>query len=130
MESPDLNPLSVAVAIAGALLGPKLAPYVGAYGLILFGWLGGVLVGLYRKEPGTRVHVAAFLAVSFVLTVGATVPLAEMASDYVPKATVATLLFPVAFLIPAVGLDWLKVGRWVAERIAAFVSRKTEGGAQ
>jgi hypothetical protein len=129
MDSPNLNPLAVAVAIAGALLGPRWAPYVGAYGLILFGWLGGVLVGLYRKDAGTRVHVAAFLAVSLVVTIGATVPLAEIASDYVPKATLQTLLFPVAFLIPAIGMDWLRIGRWVVAKLGDVITRKAEGGA-
>lgn len=128
MESPNLSPLSLAVAVATALLGSKWAPYAGAYGLIVFCWVAGVLIGLYRMPPGSNVHAAAFVVVSFVVTAGTTVPLAEIASDFLPGATVQTLLVPLAIVIPAVGMDWLPIGRWFFDRLGAIFRRKVEQG--
>lgn len=119
----DLDPLTIAVAIATAIVGPKLAPYVGAYTLIFFGWFGGVLVGVYRRDTGSRMGTMIFVLVSFVLTVGITVPAAQWLSPMAGAASNA-LLFPVSFLIPAVGDTWTKIAAWgwnqLTQRLARF----------
>lgn len=111
MQGPDLDPLTIAVTIAAALVGPKLAPYVGAYTLIFFGWFGGVLVGVYRRDTGSRMGTAIFVIVSFVVTIGITVPAAQWLSPMAGAAATA-LLFPVSFLIPAIGDNWMTVAAW------------------
>lgn len=122
MQPPDLDPLTIAITIAAALVGPKLAPYVGAYTLILFGWFGGVLVGVYRRDSASRMGTAIFVTVSFVLTVGVTVPAAQWLSPMAGAASTA-LLFPVSFLIPAVGDTWNKIAAWAWNQLTQRLSR-------
>lgn len=111
----DLNPFAVAVAVAGALLGPKFAYYIGAYGLILTGWFGGLLYGLYRREVDSKMPIWAYAMCTLVGSLGVTVPTAELASQYLPFS-LTTLLFPVSFAIPAVPDRWSAIGVWALER--------------
>lgn len=116
--TPDLDPVSIAAAIAGALLGPQLAPYIGAYSVVLLAWVGGVIVGLYRRDPASRMSAAAFIAVTFVMTLGLTTFIASLLASKL-SAESTTFLFPVAFMIPAVGDSWADIVRWAASRIRA-----------
>jgi len=116
--TPDLDPVSIAAAIAGALLGPQLAPYIGAYSVVLLAWVGGVIVGLYRRDPTSRMSAAGFIAVTFVMTLGLTAFIASVLAARI-SAESTTLLFPVAFAIPAVGDSWIDIARWVAQRVRA-----------
>ena len=108
---PSLDPVSVAAAVIAAIVGPKLAPVVGAYTVILFAWMGGVLVGLYRRDPASRMSTAMFVCVTFVLTVGG----AAFAADQLSKQLAidsTSLLFPASFLIPAIGHSWFDLAKW------------------
>lgn len=120
MTTPQLDPVSLVVAIAGSLLGPVLAPYVGAYTVILFGWAGGLLIGLYRRDPASRLSTARFTAVTLILTIGATTVAADFLSSKVSVGA-SLLLFPIAFLIPAIGHSWLDIGAWAVRRVATML---------
>jgi hypothetical protein len=111
MSNPNLDPVSVSVLLATALVGERYAAIAGPYTVILFAWFGGVLMGLYRREPSSRGKLALFVVITFVLTFGLTVPAADLIARYAPAGMTA-LLFPVAFLIPAVGEDWIPLVRW------------------
>lgn len=131
---PELSPVAVAVAALTVLLGPQLAAVVGAYAVILLGWVGGVMVGAYRMPPAGRGQLVAFVLVSLVAVIGITVPLAEAGaralSALVPwmSATEAKgLLFPVAFLLPAIGHNWLGFGEWVWGLIRRRFGSSSEG---
>ncbi len=113
---PNLDLVSIAAAIAGAALGPQLAPYIGAYSVILLAWVGGVIVGLYRRDQDSRMGAAAFITVTFVMTIGLTAFIASVLAQRI-SAESTTLLFPIGFLIPAVGDSWIEIGKWVATRI-------------
>lgn len=127
MTEPNLDPFAVAVSLAALVVGPALAPIVGAYTLILFGWFGGVLIGLYRRKPSSRMSTAAFAAVTFIVTMGSTVSAAELVASNIPGFTASskTLLFAVAVAIPAIGDNWVDISqrfwrvlatRWQRER--------------
>ena len=117
---PDISPLAVAVAALSVALGPHMALAVGAYSIILMGWLLGVMIGVYRLPPCTRPQLAAFVLGSLVAVLGVTVPLTEIAAHGLSLAApwmggstdAKTLLFPAAVLVPAVGHSWLDVSRW------------------
>lgn len=118
-DPPDISPVAVAVAALGVLLGPEWAHAAGAYSVIVLGWIGGVMVGVYRMPPAPRVHIAAFTLVSFVAVIGVTVPLARWLAGALPNllpwgglSDPYGLLFPLAFALPAIGHSWLSVGRW------------------
>lgn len=111
----DLTPWAVAVAVAGAAVGPKFAQYVSAYSIILVGWFAGLLYGLYTRSPESKMPVLAYSVFTLILCVAVTVPAAQVAADYVPFSYTA-LLFPVAAAIPAVPDKWGDIGRWLMER--------------
>jgi hypothetical protein len=118
-DAPDISPVAVAVAALGVLLGPEWAHAAGAYSVITLGWIGGVMVGVYRMPPARRAHIAAFTLVSFVAVIGVTVPLARWLAGALPNllpwgglSDPYGLLFPLAFALPAIGHSWLSVGRW------------------
>lgn len=133
---PELTPVAVAVAGLTLFLGPQMAAVVGAYVVILFGWAGGVMVGLYRipaDPPVTLLHRAAFMAITLIAVLGVTVPAAEISAQAIRtmlpwlSATEAKGLFlPVAALIPAVGHDWLKVGAWAWGLVRRRIGPKEE----
>lgn len=111
MSNPNLDPVSVMVLLTASLVGERYAGIAGPYSVILFAWFGGVLTGLYRRAPTSRARLGLFVVITFVLTFGLTVPAADLVAQYAPAGTSA-LLFPVAFLIPAVGEDWIPLVRW------------------
>ncbi len=116
MSNPtSLDPVSVAAAVIGALIGQELAPVVGAYTVIMFAWLGGVLVGLYRRDPASRLSTAAFVVITFVLTVGGSVFAAELLTKHLGLAG-SFPLFLAAFFIPAVGESWIDIAKWAIEQ--------------
>jgi len=111
----DLTPWAVAVAVAGAAVGPQFAQYVGAYSLILIGWFAGLLYGLFTRSPESKLPVWAYTAFTFCVTMLATVPASQIAAQYVPFSY-TSLLFPVAVAIPAVPDKWGSIGVWVLDR--------------
>jgi hypothetical protein len=111
MSQPSLDPVSFAIAIAGTLVGTQMAPFVGAYTVIIFAWLGGVFAYLLRKETMPRGKTAKFVLVTCIVTLGTTWVAATYLSAKVSIES-TYLLFPIAFLIPAVGEDWIGLVRW------------------
>lgn len=138
----DLSLLAVAVMAMSAVLGPQLAVAFAAYSIILLGWLGGVMVGVYRMPPTSRVRtrVAGFVAVTLVATLGVTVPLAgalagglHVVAPWANGTEAKGLLFPVAFAVSAIGHSWLEIGRWVwgvVQRRIGGVQSGQDGGRQ
>jgi len=128
--------VSVAVLVATAALGPELAVAVGGYGVILLGWFGGVMWGVWRMPPVPRGQLVAFVLVSLVGTIGVTVSATEILTQLL-RATVpwassvqpAGLLFPVAFVLPAIGHNWIDVARWVWGLRSRVAARRNDGSA-
>lgn len=116
---PQLSPVALATALFTLILGPQLAPYAGAYSVIVFGWTAGVFVGALRLPEGGRFRLPVFVIVSLIVTLGMSVPMAELlatnASRVLPDWIIGAssgLLFPVSFAIPAVGHSWPAVATW------------------
>jgi hypothetical protein len=129
MQAPDLDPYALAVSVAVLIVGPIFAPYLAAYTLIMFGWFGGVMVGVWRRPSSSLLGTLAFVIVTFVLTMGLTVWAAELMAPYVGQAS-RLLLIPVAVLIPAIGDDWISIGRWALGVLGRRIERKAESREQ
>lgn len=117
------------VLVLTVWLGPQFASVASAYTVILFGWFGGCFVGALRLPAGGRFKLAAFVVVSFVVTMGLTVSVAEMLAARAPEVlgiSVKTMLFPVAALIPAVGHSWIDIGQWFAGLLRRRVEQRQE----
>lgn len=133
---PDLNPISVLALALTAVFGAQVAQVASAYTVILFGWFGGCIVGALRMPEGPRFKLVAFVLVSFVFTMGLTVPLAEALAQYAPvllpgdlAVNAKALLFPVAAAVPAIGHTWLDIGAWAIGLVRRRVESR-EGGPQ
>lgn len=111
MTQPNLDPVSVVAALAATLIGAQAAPIVAAYSIIIFAWVGGVIVGLYRRDPESRMPAWAFIFVTFVITLGLTTA-ASTALGPRTSLDPGALFFPVAFMIPAVGDNWPGLIKW------------------
>lgn len=111
----DLTPWAVALTIASAVFGPKLAALVGAYAIILLGWFAGLLYGLYTRNPESRLPVWAYALFTLVVCLMVTVPASLIASKTIPFFAVeyTALLFPVAAAIPALPDKWGSFGAWL-----------------
>lgn len=103
---------SVFVLLATAAVGKLLGPTLGIYMLIVFGWFCGAIIGVFRIEDGTRIKTAWFLVVTFGGTVGGAAIAANLLSSKF-SGPPSDWLFCVAIAIPAIGTDWLRVGRWL-----------------
>lgn len=132
--APEITPVAVAVAVLTVFMGPELAAVFAAYAIILLGWLGGVMVGVYRMPPGSRLRLVAFVLVSLVAVLGMTVPLAQAAAtalvQFAPWLTVTEakgLLFPVAFALPAIGHNWFDIAGWAVGLVRRRFQPKGEG---
>lgn len=132
---PDLSPVAVAVALVTVLLGTQFAQAIGAYSVILLGWLGGCMIGVLRMPTVPRLTLAAYVVASLVVTLGVTVPLSILLADVLHTAHAATksldatdLLFFVAAAIPAVGHSWgavlSRLWGFFARRYAASSNRE------
>jgi len=113
-QPPDVSSFAFAVAVAGSLLGPQAAYYVGTYGIIIFGWFCGLMYGLYVRPMESKFPLWAYALTTFGATFFTAVQGAEFASRYVPFEWTA-LLFPVAFAIPAFPQKWGLLGSWLAQ---------------
>lgn len=124
----DLTPWAVAVAMAGAAVGPQFAHYVGAYALIFVGWFAGLLYGLYKRDAESKMPIWAYALFTLCMSLGATVTLAQLMAEYMPFSYTA-LLFPVAAAIPALPDKWSEIGAWIMSRWE-LVRGNRQGGAQ
>lgn len=128
MQPPtEMDLISVIAAVLVVLIGPQFAPVLSAYAVIVMGWFVGLLIGLFRREPGSRVSTLMFVVVSLIITLGVSVPAASAASEYLGGIEFKSLLMPVAFAIPAIGEDWGKFFVWVWGKVKPRAGRVLGG---
>lgn len=121
--------------VATVVFGQQMGPLISTFALIVFGWFGGMLVGLLRLQSdpeggGVRVRALWFVMVSFVVTVGSASTAATWLAAH-NGGNPTDWLFFVALGIPAIGMDWIRVGQWsaalVKRRIERFVESRSKG---
>lgn len=123
--------LETVIAVAATVVvGEKLGPLVSTFALITFGWFGGMLVGLLRLQAdpggaGVRVRTLWFVAVSFMVTVGGASTAATWLAAH-NGGDPADWLFFVAVGIPAIGMDWIRIGEWFASLVRRCIERLVE----
>lgn len=121
---PQTDIVSVAIALVGALIGSKMAPYIGPYVVIaIAGAIGASCFALPRMEPTdnrkTFMFVLAMTFFACMLTVG----IAEALQSYASLETKWTLA-PIALMIGGIGQDWIKVGKWFVEFVGRVFERR------
>lgn len=128
MHTPtETDLIGVVVAVLALFIGPQVAPVLGAYAVIVIGWFAGTLIGLFRREPGSRVGTLLFVVVSLIITLGVTVPAASFVASYLGSVEFKSLLFPIAVAIPAIGEDWGTFFVWAWGKVKPRAGRALGG---
>lgn len=122
-SSPNLDLVSVAVALLGVLLSREVAQIVGPYVVIFFGAILGASFAASRRPQTTRSRLLGFMATVVGLTLVITVPCAQIIAAWYPEAEVRWTLGPVAILIGGIGSDWPKVAAWFLGLVRTVVER-------
>lgn len=120
-----LDPVAVAVAIFGSLIGPELAQVIGPYAVIFLASSTGAAWALGRSEPKTNWRqVIWYFSRINITSLLITVPLAMMAVRWFGLEEANWLLVPLGLLVGGIGDDWPRVGRWVFDRLARLIERR------
>jgi hypothetical protein len=119
VKEPDLSPYAAFTAAFGTLLAPELAQYIAAYGIILIGWFAGSLWGVYKRAPESRMPVWAYVLSTLLVALGVTTTIAGIMTRVFPDLPVVTLLFPIAWAIPAYPERWSEFAAWALDRVNA-----------
>lgn len=124
----QLDPVSVAVAIAGIVVSPQLAAMMGPYAVILLAATTGAAWSLGDRQPGSRLSAVWYFlkinATAVLLVVG----MATLVTQAWPSFEgVNWMLAPISLLVGGVGDNWPAVGRWIVARIGRLVEQRTGG---
>ncbi len=128
MNSSQLDPVSVAIALAGVLFGPALAGVIGPYAVIIISATVGAAWALGRREPDAKLRAAWYFLRLNATAVLVTVSLANLAARWVGADESHWMLAPIALLVGCVGDDWPRVGRWLLVRAGRLLERRVGGG--
>jgi hypothetical protein len=122
--------ISVIATVLALVIGPRLAPIVGIYVGLLLGWCAGCMIGLLRRDPKLGIGTGWFVAISLLITLGVTVPIAAALSNALPGFDYHWFVFPLAVIIPTIGTDWFAFGAWVWENVIKTWLLRRSGGAE
>ena len=131
MTQQPLDPVSVAITIAGAVFTPELAELVGPYAVILLAATTGAGWSLGRREPGPRSSAVMYFLKLNATAVLLTVALATLVQQIWPQFTgLNWMLAPIGLMVGGVGDDWPKVGRWFLGVVGRRVDGQSGSGQQ
>lgn len=127
MGTNQLDPVSVAIALAGVLFGPALAGVIGPYAVILISCTVGAGWALGRRDPAARLSAAWYFLRLNATAVVVTVGLAQLAGRWLGGDDHSWLLAPIALIVGGVGDDWPGVGRWLLQHAGRILERRAGG---
>lgn len=128
MNQLNLDPVSVAIAVAGLLFGPALAGVIGPYAVIIMACTVGAGWALGRRDPAARLSAAWYFLRLNATAVIVTVSLAQLAGRWIGSDDHSWLLAPIALIVGGVGDDWPHVGQWLLQRAGSILERRAGGG--
>ncbi len=124
-QSPPLDVVAVAIALASLLFKPEIAQFVGPYAVIFLGAILGGAMSAARRGPTSRVGTLGYMALVIILALLVTVPLAELLAPQIPVRLETRVLFaPVAAIVSGIGQDWPKVGAWLVNLVRGVIERR------
>lgn len=124
----QIDPVSVAIALAGVIFGPALAGVIGPYAVIIISATVGAAWALGRRDPAARLSAAWYFLRLNATAVVVTVGLAQLVGRWLGGEDQSWLLAPIALIVGGVGDDWPRVGRWLLEHAGRILERRTGGG--
>lgn len=120
---PQIDPVSVFVALLGVIVSAELAKYIAPYIVIGAAGLVGSAFALSRAEPVAGLRWIGYVAWYTTMSLLLTAPMAYGVNAWT-GLDVRWLLGPVSGLIAAIGHDWPRLGQWVVERLGRVIERK------
>jgi len=130
MTGQQLDPVSLCIALAGALFGPALAGIIGPYAVIILAATTGASWALGQQQAGTRGAMAWYFLRINATAVLVTVSCANLAGRWLGMEESAWLLAPIGLLIGGVGNDWPRLMQWLLIRLARLFERRTGTGSR
>ncbi|MBO0943368.1 hypothetical protein J1N44_17050 [Acidovorax temperans] len=132
MNAQQLDPVSVAVALASVLFGPALAAIIGPYAVILISATVGAAWALGRRDPAAKLSAAWYFLRLNATAILITVSIAKLAGIWLGVADHSWMLAPIALVVGGVGDDWPVVGRWLVAAAGRIFERRAggDGGVQ
>lgn len=127
MPPNHLDPVNVAIALAGILFGPTLAAVVGPYAVIIIAATVGAAWSLGRREPAPRLGAAWYFVRLQATAILVTASLASAAARWLDLEDHTWLLAPIALLVGGVGDDWPRLVRWLLARVQRLIDRRARG---
>lgn len=127
MQPSHLDPVNVAIALAGVLFGPTLAAVVGPYAVIIIAATVGAAWSLGRREPAPRLGAAWYFLRLQTTAILVTASLASAAARWLGLDDHTWLLAPIALLVGGVGDDWPRLMRWLLLRAQRLLERRAGG---
>lgn len=129
---PQLDAVTVAVVLIGAIAGGEVARYAGPYLVIAAGGVVGSVAAVMRHpehlDRWRALGMVALLTGLSLLLTGAVAYGVEVALAKVGWALPTRyLLVPISIAIAAVGQDWPGVLRWAASLIRRRAERRAAG---
>lgn len=128
MTNPNLDPVSVAVALLTVSIGPQLAAIVGPYAVIVLAAITGAAWALGRREASTRTNAFVYFGRITATAVLLSVAIESAVHRWIMPTETHWLLAPIALLVGGIGDDWPAVGRWFIERIGRLIERRAGAG--
>ena len=128
MSTTQLDPVSVAIALASVVFGPALASVIGPYAVIILSATVGAAWALGRRSPDARLGAAWYFVRLNATAILVTVSLARLTGEWLGVTDQAWLLAPVALVVGGIGDDWPAAGKWLAAAFGRLIERRTGGG--
>lgn len=120
-QPPQIDPISVMVAVASLVFASEVANVVGPYLIILFASSIGASFALKARPTTSRMSAVGFYFRVNGLAILLTYSIATFAHQYYPMKDVGTWFAPVSFAIGFVGDRWPAVFRWAVSKLSKFV---------
>ena len=124
----QLDPVSVAIALASVIFGPALAAVIGPYAVIIVSATVGAAWALGRRETDKKSNAVAYFALINGTAVLVTVGISNLVGRWLGHADANWLLAPVAMVIGGVGHDWPAVLKTVQEKVMGLWGKRMDGG--
>lgn len=130
MSNSNLDPVSVAIALASILFGSSLAGIIGPYAVIILSATVGAAWSLGRRDPAVKLAAVWYFLRLNATAVLITASLANLVGRWFGLDDHTWLLAPVALVVGGVGDDWPMLGRWLLVRLGRLVEKRTgsDGG--
>ena len=124
----QLDPVSVAIALASVIFGPALAAVIGPYAVIIVSATVGAAWALGRRETDKKSNAVAYFALINGTAVLVTVGISNLVGRWLGHVDANWLLAPVAMVIGGVGHDWPAVLKTVQEKVMGLWGKRMDGG--